>query len=60
MELSLDALFGLVQSIFAGAFYLLWKKIDKAESKAEKAVTELQEYKVHIAETYVSRDHLER
>lgn len=60
MELSLDVLFGFIQSMFGGVFYLLWKKIDKAESKAEKAVAELQKYKVHIAETYVSHDHLDR
>ncbi len=60
MELSLDALFGFIQSMFGGAFFVLWKKIDKAEAKAEKAVAELQEYKVHIAETYVSHEHLDR
>lgn len=60
MDISADTLFGFIQALFGGAFFLLWRKTDKAEVKAEKALFELQQYKVHIAETYVSHEHLDR
>lgn len=45
---------GLLGAIF-GAFWKMWALIQDAGGKGEKASTDLAEFKLRVAETYVTR-----